>query len=265
MKPAHKRSSKGKIVIPLVVFIIISLLIYFYRESGPAYFVQGIFQSVFAVPRSILYSLGRGDASHDQILELLKKNEDLTQKMVNFELIQKDNEALKSQFASSGDTSPTLVTAKIVGFLGDRKTPSSFVVNAGSSQGIQKGMAVIYEKYLIGKVVNASNKYSVILTPLNNSFQVLAKLSDTNANGLLLGNNDFMTLDRVVITDTLNKDSIVLTKGEVDNNGIGILPDLIIGKIVSVSKKETAPFQSAEVIPLVDYSRLTQVFIIKSM
>jgi len=38
-------------------------------------------------------------------------------------------------------------------------------------------------------------------------------------------------LDNVVLSDTLQKQDTVLTKGDVaDTNGIGVPPDLVIGK-----------------------------------
>jgi len=58
---------------------------------------------------------------------------------------------------------------------------------------------------------------------------------------------------------------VILTKGEVGSDGIGVVPDLIIGKITSISKNETSPFQSAEVMPVIDFSKLTNVFIIAQM
>ena len=143
--------------------------------------------------------------------------------------------------------------------------PSELIINAGIRDGVKKGMTVIFQKYLIGKIESLSQNYSVVITPINPHFKVLAKLPETNANGILIGKNDFMIFDGVVITDTLKKDGIVVTKGEVDQKGIGIFPDIILGKISSISKNETSPFQSAEVVPIIDYSKLIDVFIIAQM
>jgi rod shape-determining protein MreC len=143
--------------------------------------------------------------------------------------------------------------------------PSEFIVNAGKKDGIKKGMTVIYEKYLIGKIDSVGQNYSVVTTPISPKFRVLAKFPDTNANGLIVGRSDFMLFDGVVITDTLKNNGVILTKGEVGSDGIGVVPDLIIGKITSISKNETSPFQSAEVMPVIDFSKLTNVFIIAQM
>jgi len=69
-------------------------------------------------------------------------------------------------------------------------------------------------------------------------------------------------LDKVVITDELEKGHLIVSKGEVEKNGIGIPPDLIIGKIKSVNKSDNKPFQNAEIESLINYSQLEVVFVL---
>lgn len=262
MISSSPKFQKRNIVITLVVLFVFSLGIFFYKDSQPVAFFEGVIQSMFSVPKQSLYSFGKSgevDSSTD------KKFRELEQRMVDYQLLKSDNEALKSQFDSSGETSISLVAAKIIGFQGESRHPSQFVINVGKKNKIKIGMTVIYQKNLIGKIEKVSSNYSVVETPFNSKFKVLAKYPDTGANGILVGRNDFLLFDGVVITDTLKKDGIIVTKGEVDSNGVGVVPDIIIGKITSISKNETAPFQSAEVNPLIDYTRLSNVFVISQM
>lgn len=262
LNPSPK-SQRKKAITTLIVLLILSAVIYFYRDSPPSRFVQGGVQTFFAKPKALLYSIGKSGDPFSGISN--KRVRQLEEKLVDYELVKKDNEALKNQFEISGETTLNLIAAKIIGFQGNSRVPTEFVINVGSKNKIQKGMTVTYGKYLIGKVVTVSNNYSVIATPFNEKFQVLAKLPSTNANGILVGRNNFMLFDRVIITDQLEKDGIIVTKGEVDKTGVGVVPDMIIGKITSISKRETAPFQAAEITPLVDYSKLTDVFVISQM
>lgn len=266
MRGAQPKSTsrRKKTLFVIVIFLALSLLVYFYKDFETIRFFQGVAQKVFSSPRAMLYSL-RGDSRQKELLDLLKKNEELTSKMVDYQLLKRENDALQSQFQSSGSYSQSLVSAQIVGFLGQRSMPTAFVINVGEVQNIQKGMNVISNKYLVGRVEKVTKNYSVVYTILNDKFQTLAKLPETNANGIIVGHSDFMIFDRVVITDTLKKNGIVVTKGEVGSDGIGILPDIIIGKISSISKDESQPFQSGEVVPILDFSRLTNVFVIQSL
>lgn len=247
-----------------MVLGILSVAIFIYRDSRPVLFFEGIVQSIFSLPKSILYSLGKKE-TNEEIVALTKKTRDLEKKLIDYLIIKNDNNALKSQFDISSDTTQNLIAAKIIGFQGESKLPSEFIINAGKKDKVKKGMTVIYERNLIGKIETVSQNFSVVITPISPTFRVLAKLPDTNANGLLIGRSDFMLFDGVVITDTLKKDGIIVTKGEVGRDGIGIVPDMIIGKIISISKNETSPFQSAEVKPIIDYSKLIDVFVIAQM
>lgn len=222
-------------------------------------------QSVFSLPRASIFWFFKKEDSRDVILKMHKEIIALNRKVVDDELLIRENEALKSQFESSGSLSLSLVAAKILGFTGGNKLPETLVINVGQKNGIKKGMAVIFQKNLVGKISAVSQNFSVVDTVLNPNLQLLAKLPETNANGILEGKKDFMLFDRIVITDTLKKNAGVVTKGEVNEEGVGIFPDLIIGKITSISKKETSPFQSAQVLPVIDISRLTDVFVIVSL
>lgn len=262
---APARFKKRKKLILVITFLAISLGIYLYSSSNIFNIIKSPIQSVFAFPKSILYSIGKNSSSKNEVEKEKEINRKLQAKMVDYDLLKRENEALKSQFESSESYSQSLVAAKVIGFLGEHNHPTGFVITAGESSHIQKGMSVIFGKYLVGKISQVSQKYSVVMTPLNPEFSVLVKLPQTGANGIIIGSNDFMVMNQVVITDTLEKDGIVVTKGEIKENGIGVFPDIIVGKIASISKNETSPFQSAEVVPLIDYSRITDLFIIASL
>ncbi len=259
--PRFKRRKELTVVICLSI---LAILIYFNRSTSPVIVVEGFVQKIFSGPKGFFYSLGKKDRD-TEISALNKKVRGLEQKMADYQLLKTDNDALRSQFATSGSTSLSLTAAKIIGFQSSGHQPTQFVINAGKKNRLQKGMSVIFEKNLIGKIESVSDSYSVVITPYNTKFQVLAKLTETNANGILIGKSDFLLFDGVVITDQLKTGGIIVTKGEVDEKGVGVVPDLILGKIVSISKRETAPFQSAQIVPLVDYSRLTNIFVISQM
>lgn len=263
MITSSPKFQRKKIIVTLVIIFIISVVIFFYRNSPPVRYMQGVVQTIFSYPKSLLYSIGKNGGKDDSVL--LKKNQELEKKLVAYEILRQDNIALKSQFDVSGETSRNLTAAKIIGFQGDNKTPHEFIINVGEKDKVKKGMTVIFQNYFIGKVETVSRNLSVVITPFNSKFRVLARFPETNADGILVGRDDLMLFDGVVITDQLKKDGIVVTKGEVDKSGVGVVPDLIIGKIASISKNETAPFQSAQITPMITFEKLSNVFVISQM
>lgn len=255
---------KRKLVTTLFILLLLSVVVYFYRNSQPVAFVQGFVQSLFSVPKSTLYAVGKNEnVSADSLID--RKIREMEKKIVDYQILKQDNEALKNQFNSYGETSLNLTAAKIIGFQGEGRTPNEFIINVGRKNKIENGMSVVVDRHLVGKIIIVSQNYSVAITPFHPDFKVLAKFPETNANGILVGQDDLMLLNGVVITDTLKQDGIIVTKGEVNRLGIGVVPDLILGKIESISKNETAPFQGAQIAPLIDYGKLTNVFVIAQM
>ena len=86
---------------------------------------------------------------------------------------------------------------------------------------------------------------------------------ETNASGVIKGEGgDGMILDEVLLSDSLKKDDLVLTKGNQDLSGVGFPPGLAVGKIASISKNASDLFQKAEVKSSLDFTKLDKVFIV---
>ena len=68
-------------------------------------------------------------------------------------------------------------------------------------------------------------------------------------------------LENVLLSDKLQTGDTVISKGDIGKDGEGFPPGLVVGRIISVNKKASALFQSAEVESLVDVTRLKMVFV----
>lgn len=250
----------GKRQYLLPVFIILSLCIFFFSKTfvTPLDFIS----SLFALPRAALYGLVHA-SSHESTLEKLKnENKKLVEKQSAVHVLAEDNIALRSQFQDTFTPSETLTPAKIVGFKGSISLPTTFILNQGTKSNIKKGMAVIVGRQLVGKVLQVSPFFSEVQLILSKNFSALSLSGDHDSPGIISGQEEFLLFEDVVITDTISKNELVLTHGEQDINGVGIPPGLIIGKITTVNKSESKPFQSAVVETIIDFKKLTTVFII---
>jgi len=69
-------------------------------------------------------------------------------------------------------------------------------------------------------------------------------------------------LDNVVLSDSIAVGDYVVTKGDLTIDNSGYPPSLIVGKIISVEKKSSDLFQRGKVKSLVDFSRLSTVFVV---
>lgn len=179
--------------------------------------------------------------------------------------LETENRALRDQFQTSFPNSQDLLPAAILG------TPSfppgapvsNIIVNQGRKDGVIKGQSVVYKDNLVGEVTEVSEHLSRISLVTTPTILLSVKTAKTKALGVLQGTGrDDMTLDKVVLSDTLSVGDIVMTSGDENEQGVGILPGLIVGKLTSVQKKPSALFQTGRVESFLDMSHLTIVFIV---
>jgi len=251
------------LVITLIVFVGFSFVILLNNAFAPFSFLSSITQAVFSVPKEYLYKAKTVIISGKKVdvEKLIAENSRLTTKVVEFDRLKQDNVALQSQFETPEPPSNSLMPARVVGFLGEFANPTTFIIDKGENDGLKKDMAVISGKNLVGKIGNVSKNFSQVMLVLHPQFTTLAKSSDSQAEGVIRGEGSFILLDTVAITDNLSKDAIITTKGDISQESIGIPQDLIIGKVVSLNKASSAPFQTAKVESFLSFPRLEIVFV----
>jgi len=250
---------RNKQIILLIIFLCFSVAVYFFRDSAVVSSVTSFFQKSISSTRAMIFSSGV-----DENTDLAKENLELNEKLAELEIIERENIALKSQFEENISGSYTLMPARIVGYRG-RGAYESFVIDAGVKDKVKDGMAVISGNTLVGTIYKTSQNISEVRTILHPEFSTIVKYPPTNARGIIRGFDEYLVMENVLISDTLERDGIVVTVGELNNTGIGIPSDLSVGKIDSVDRVETDAFQAAQVKPLIDYSQISNVFVILSL
>jgi rod shape-determining protein MreC len=255
-------SMQKRPIIPLLIFLFLAILILLSNNFPPLRFISGAVGDIFRAPKALLYGFKTGDADSLQVKKLKDENAKLVQKLIDYDRTMRDNEALRSQFESAQTRQYKLLPARILGFSGSFANPASLVIDRGADDGIKVNMGVLLQNNLIGKIGKVTPSYAQVSLSLNGAFTTLAKTSDTNAAGIARGNSDFILLDRVSINDTLNTGSILLTAGDIDDSGVGVPPDLVIGKIVSVNRASSLPFQTAKVESSVKFGQLENAFVV---
>lgn len=240
----------------LLVFLFLSVVIFLLRDSAVISPAISFFQSAITNVRAPLFSSSTAEENN-----LAEENRRLTEKLSQMEIVERENIALKSQFQDANYGKFELIPVKIVGFKG-RGVFDLFMINAGTNQKIEDGMAVILGNTLVGTIHKAGQNISEVRTTLHPEFSTLVKYPPTNARGIIRGFNSYMILDNVPVTDSLEKGGVIVTLGEISNSNIGIPSDINVGKIDSIEKVDTATFQTAQIESLIDYSQISDVFVI---
>ena len=143
------------------------------------------------------------------------------------------------------------------------RDPSPFlhfvIINRGSNDGILRGMPVVTDQGLIGRVdaVIADAARIQLITDPASSVNVHLQNAETEASlvGSVTGD---LTLDLIPQDINIEAGDLVLTSGL----GGGYPPDLIVGQVVNVRSRDFDLFQQATVQPVVDFNLLKIVLVI---
>lgn len=143
------------------------------------------------------------------------------------------------------------------------RDPSPFlhyiIINRGSDDGIQRGMPVVTNEGLAGRidaVISDAARVQLITDPAS-AVNVHLRNANTEAmvQGSVTGDIGLALISQDV---TVEPGDIILTSGL----GGGFPPDLIVGQVVNVRRLPAELFQEATVQPAVDFSRLQIVLVI---
>ncbi|GMQ81194.1 MAG: rod shape-determining protein MreC [Rhodothermia bacterium] len=90
------------------------------------------------------------------------------------------------------------------------------VLNVGSNDGVQEGMAVVDSRGILGKTVLVGRKYSKVMTYLNSDFRIPIKILSSDSDGLLRWDGeryDRLLLELVVRSQEVERGEVVVTSG----------------------------------------------------
>lgn len=252
-----------------IVFLLLSILVFFLSKAGFLRPVESLMQGISAPFQAIAYGFYSNVVnfgSKNEATELKNQNLVLTKKIIDQNRLIADNKALRDQFQTQSIRSQNLIPADVVGapgFIPGVSFPEVFVIDRGQADGLNVGDAVLVKDNLIGKISKTTQFTSSIILISNSSLSFTAKTLSTNALGVIKGQGGGeMILDNVLLSDKLQKGDTVITRGDVNEEGAGFVPDLIVGKISSISKNPSDLFQKAEIKTLLDFTKINMVFVL---
>ena len=143
------------------------------------------------------------------------------------------------------------------------RDPSPFlhyvIINRGSDDGIRRGMPVVAQEGLVGRVAQVTANAARVELVSDPASQVGIRLQPSDVDGVLTGS---ITGDLGV--DLLPQDAVLQAGDLVFTSGIGGLypNNILVGQVSSVRQEAQALFQTATVQPVVDFTRLEIVLVI---
>lgn len=206
----------------------------------------------------------KGDAQYDKEINKLKEQVgDLQSRLVDYENLKKQNELYK-EFLGLKEEHPNYKFEE-ASFIGRDSADvyKSFSISKGTVNGVSKGDAVLYGKYLIGIVEKSYPNYSVVKTVYDADFSVSAyelisgEISYVTGNAALAkeGKCKMANLDSAT---EVTYGSIICTAGI-----SGTIPKgLLIGTVDEIRDESTDISSYAVITPGVDVENITSCMVL---
>ena len=200
-----------------------------------------------------------------EVAALEKEVDDLKDQLVDYEQAKHKNEfyqeflELKDEHSDYEFTEAAIIGRDAADQLG------SFTLNRGSLDGIAVNDPVIYGEYLVGVVASVTPTQCVVNTILNPEVNVSAYEVRTRDLGFVtttveLAQQGYCHMPGLESSTSVTAGGIVCTSGVG-----GIFPrDLIVGTILDIVDGTVDISASAIIVPGVDFSKITDVFVITS-
>lgn len=217
---------------------------------------MGLQSITLPIRKWVFQTTTRTDVSLTPQQQLQQENNQLRAQLAQMQEIQKDNQALHDQFQTSTPASQKLLPAEVIGL-----QQNALLIDKGDQDNVRAGDVVVVKNNLIGKIAKTTSHISFVTLLSDPSTSFTAETAKTSATGIVISQDDTIIFGNVVLTDKLQKNDVVVTKGDMTLQRSGFPPKLIVGKIVSVNKQPSNLFQAAKIQSLVDVSQLRVVFV----
>ena len=200
---------------------------------------------------------------------LERENEELKRKIQEFEKLEisynaaiKENSALREAAGIKAKHADFEMELCTVVALTDNGFQSALTLNKGSVSGIEAGDCVITGDGMVGFVDQVSLNSCVVKTVINVDFNASAAVSRTRE--VVVTNGSFeLASDGLLKVSYLENDADVRPGDTILTNGGAYPPDLIIGRGVEFCQESHGISSYASVEPVVDFSGLSTVLVIK--
>lgn len=192
---------------------------------------------------------------------LRKQNVLLQDELSRLRAAEQRNEELRRLLQFGRESDLSLYPVQIVGKELNQVT-NSLTVDAGTAEGITRGMPMVSAEGLVGKVILTAKGYSQIMPFFNTLFRVSAKLQKSNAYGIVSWDGEtIQELELNYIPQTVQVDTgeVVVTSGYSNQ----FPPDIPIGKVVRTEPQQGKETQKVFIVPFANLYEVAEGFIVK--
>ena len=187
------------------------------------------------------------------------ENRMLRSQLVELEELRSENARLKGLLEFRSGLETETVVARVIG-VDPTNWFQTVTIDKGSEQRLREGMAVINQHGVVGRIVKCSPRSSRVLLLIDASSAVATLVERTRTRSVCRGTGDGLSLDYVALPEDVAEGDLIVTSGLG-----GVFPKgLPVGTVRSVVRGGFSMFQTIEVAPAVDFSRIEEVMVLRN-
>lgn len=269
---------RSRMIVALVAIILIIIIGLTSRDRQNMTSIENLTGKIVTPVQKLFYiidqKISRTVKSTTSIFKLKEENEKMKAEILRLkeenrkmEDIISRAEYLKNEAIMLKKSKYTFIKAKIIG-----KDPGNwfdrFIIDKGKKDGIQEGSIIIkaieldgdiIEEGLIGKVIEAGDNWSKVLSIIDEGSKVSFKVIRTQDGGILKGN-----INGEMNGYLFDSNADIVEGDKLVTSGLGevFIEGLYIGKIKKAIKKEDDLVKRISVEPAIDFKKLDDVYVI---
>ena len=242
----------------LLLYLLISMLLLSLSDTPQIRAIRSLTISMIGTAEDALGFIPNYFQLRNENRVLREQNLTLSEELIRLREARQENVHLRQLLALKEQSPFTYISASVVG-----KTlnllQNTITIDAGRDEGVKPNMPIVTDEGLVGRVISTSPGYAIGQILWNKDFRASAKVERDRVDGILQWDGgEHLSLRNVAKTLDVQVGDVVVTSEYSALYPAGI-------KIGVVSKTSQAPgalFQTIEISPSVDFSRLEQVFVV---
>ena len=259
-----------KIVIPILIFLLaLGLISASLHTSEKMSFFEALIVEVTAPVQKVVSTALNGIGSvwkgYFHLVGLQRENvalkrelKELKVKLNMYREADLANQRLRALLNFKTSIATPLLPAEVVAF-----DPSGWfqtiLIDKGSNDGLVRDMAVVSADGLAGRVIGVSQHHAKVLLILDVNSAVDGLVQRSRARGVLVG----LDHDRCLLKYVQRNEDVQVGDQVITSGMGGVFPKgLLLGKVREVVRGNSGLFQSVEVEPAVNFSRLEEVMVV---
>jgi rod shape-determining protein MreC len=197
-----------------------------------------------------------------------QENELLKEKLGSMPLLEAElkearmeNERLREMLKFAASVPSAYVPAVVIARNSDNWL-STFVINKGSSSGIQRDDPVVTSAGLVGRVIKVSARTSTVMLVVDPDSGAGGLVQRSRDSGVVVGQ---VGMGQMLKMKFFSRDSDVQVGDVILTSGLGSLfpKGLPMGTVISVGRGDYGLVKTADVVPFVNFDRVEEVLVLK--